>query len=389
MRIAITNPTNWPYLRRGLERFINELAAYLAGRGHEVTIITGKAGKTQVVFERGYTTIYCRRLWHPSFMKIGLLEIYTFFFRALERLLRGRYDLVFCCTFMDGLAAQVARYITRTPYTFTCFAQPPKVKHYRSLTTRGALFKRTILGADAFISISNYVSDYFRQRWGIPSLVQMLPVDLERFQPAQRPAGSPPTILCAAALDDPRKGGRILMRAFNRLKDKRPDLRLQIAWSLKPELQSEFTNLVSPRWRSDVHFLGTDVDLPRLFSEASVSVLPSLWESLGLVVLESLAAGTPVVCTRDGALPEIVRDPAIGRLFDPGPDTVYEPTNLEGLVQALDEALDLSRLPETSANCRAYVQQFGWERLGPVWEELLLKIAQKGAPAPLTVECRG
>jgi len=106
------------------------------------------------------------------------------------------------------------------------------------------------------------------------------------------------------------------MRAFDRLKDKRPDLVLQIAWTLKPDLQDELISLVSPRWRSDVHFLGTNVDLPKLFASASVSVLPSLWESQGLVVLESLAAGTPVVVTRDGALPEIVTDLSVGRLFD-------------------------------------------------------------------------
>jgi glycosyltransferase involved in cell wall biosynthesis len=131
------------------------------------------------------------------------------------------------------------------------------------------------------------------------------------------------------------------------------------------------------------------VDLPKLFASASVSVLPSLWESQGLVVLESLAAGTPVVVTRDGALPEIVTDLSVGRLFDPGSDTVYEPTNLDGLVQALDEALDLGLLPETAGNCRKYAEQFGWEQLGPRWEDLLRRVARKNDGAAVTVECRG
>lgn len=375
MRIAITNPTYWPYLRRGIERFIADFASYLARRGHEVTIITGKAGKTEIVNRDGVKIIYSRRIWHPWLMKLGILEIYTFFFTALARLLRGRYDVVFTCTFMDGFAAQLARHISGTPYIFTCFAQPPKVQHYRSLTTNGRIFRRTITGANAFVSISDYVSDYFKQRWGLESLVQLLPIDTGRFQPVERPAGMPPTILCAAALDDPRKGGRILMRAFDRLKSKRPDVQLQIAWTLKSELRDEFIQLVSPQWRGDVHFLGTDVNLPQLFACASISVLPSLWESQGLVVLESLAAGTPVVCTRDGALSEVLTDESIGRLFDPGQDTVYEPTNLEGLTQALDEALDLSLQPETSANCRAHAEQYGWERRGPYWEDLLRVVA--------------
>ena len=96
----------------------------------------------------------------------------------------------------------------------------------------------------------------------------------------------------------------------------------------------------------------------------------------------------PVVCTRDGALAEVLTDPSIGRLFDPGPDTVYEPTNLEGLVQALDEALDLSVLPETSQNCRSHAEQYGWEQRGPYWEDLLREVSRKAGGAPGTVECR-
>jgi glycosyltransferase involved in cell wall biosynthesis len=245
------------------------------------------------------------------------------------------------------------------------------------------------LGADAFLTITQYVREYFKERWGIDSTVQPVPVDTNRFQLMERPAGGRPTVLCAAALDDPRKGGRILMRAFDRLKHKRPELDLQIAWTLKPELREELSNLVSPAWRKDVHFLGTEVDLAQLFASASVSVLPSLWESQGLVVLESLASGTPVVCTRDGALPEIVSDPSIGRLFDPGPDTIYEPTNLDGLVKALDEALDLSTLPETSRNCRAHAEQFSWKQRGPRWENVLRQASQNRDDAVAGLECRG
>lgn len=389
MRIAITNPTTWPYLKRGVERFINELAYYLAEQGHEVTIIAGKPGRTEVVVDRGYTTIYARRLWHPALQKVGILEFHAFFFQALARLLRRRYDVIFCCTFMDGFAAKLARSITGTPYVFTCFALPPKVQHFRSLTMKGAIFKRTVFGADAFLTISRYVSDYFKQRWEIDSIVQPLPVDTTRFHAVKRSSDAPPVILCAAALNDPRKGGRILMRAFDRLKSRRPNLQLQIAWTLRPDLLREFTSLVSPQWRNDIHFLGTEVDLPALFARASVSVLPSLWEAQGLVVLESLASGTPVVCTRDGALPEVLTDPSVGRLFDPGPNTVYEPTNLDGLVQALDEALDLCLLPETSARCRAFAEQFSWERLGPFWEDLFRKLNRTPADSAATVACRG
>ena len=80
------------------------------------------------------------------------------------------------------------------------------------------------------------------------------------------------------------------------------------------------------------------------------------------------------------------RDAEVGRLFDPGPDTLYEPTNLEGLVQALDEALDLSALPETSRKCRAYAEQFGWEGQGARWEDLLYRVSRKARSAAFAMD---
>ncbi len=61
-------------------------------------------------------------------------------------------------------------------------------------------------------------------------------------------------------------------------------------------------------------------------------MLPSVDEAFGLVLVESLAAGTPVVAARSGACPEIVTDDAIGRLF--------EPDDADDLARAMGEAID-------------------------------------------------
>ena len=72
-----------------------------------------------------------------------------------------------------------------------------------------------------------------------------------------------------------------------------------------------------------------DADLPALHRRAAVLALPSVErtcygrairvsELLGLVVLEAMASGTPVVCSRLGGLPEIVRDGETGFLVEPG-----------------------------------------------------------------------
>ena len=95
-----------------------------------------------------------------------------------------------------------------------------------------------------------------------------------------------------------------------------------------------------------------------------------------MVVVESLATGTPVVGTRDGAIPEILNSPEIGRLFDPGEDAQVEPTNLDGLVQALREALELSRDPATAAHCRKRAEELSWKVHGPRFEDLFQQLAE-------------
>jgi glycosyltransferase involved in cell wall biosynthesis len=364
-----------------VERFINELAVFLAGRGHDVTVVCGKPGRTEIVRRDGFTTIYCRRLWHPALSRLGLLEFHAFFVPAFFRLLRGRYDVALCCTFMDGFAAQLCRSALGMPYVFAYLTVPPPVRHFRSLSLKGAVHGRAVRGADAVVSLSRYVQEYCRGRWGVPSVVLPVPVDLEKWRSRDRAPAPRPTLLCAAALDDPRKGGRLLLRAFELLKQRRPDVTLQLAWAVSPELQKSLLDLVSPAARGDVEFLGTAVDLQALFARAWVSVLPSLQEAQGMVLVESLAAGMSVVGTRDGALPEIITDARIGRLFDPGPTAGLEPTNVEGLARALEEALDLSRRPETVEHCRRRAMDYSWETVGLGWEQVLRGAALAGVGA--------
>ena len=379
MRIALTNPTNWPYVRRGVERFCNDLAGYLARRGHRVTLVCAKPGRRER-FDTTYTTVLHRRLWHPALGRMGILEFHPFGVTALGHLLRGSYDVVMSCTFMDAYAACLARHVTDVPCVFWVNGLTHRIRYVRSVSLRGAVFGRAVRAADEVIALSNYMQQDLQRRFGRCGTRIPVPVDVDTFRVCRQRDHERPIILCAAALDDERKGGRFLMKAFNRLKEKCPRAILRLSCTMGRETRSALLACLSPRWTQDVEFLGPGrlADVPGIFGSAAISVLPSRWEPFGLVLIESLATGTPVVATRDGAIPEVVDDPRVSRLFDPGSEGTVEPNNVDGFVQAMLEALELSRERDTVDRCRAHAEQFGWDAIGPRFAELLETVARRG-----------
>jgi phosphatidyl-myo-inositol alpha-mannosyltransferase len=376
MRIAITHPTTFSRVRRGTERLAQEGAIFMAQRGHEVTFIACKPGPAEKVNECGFLFDYHRRWWHPALARIGFLEHHGFLGSSFWKLLRERFDLVHSYSFTDGYAATLARAITGVPNVLTVNAIPPKAPYVRSLTLGGAVFKRAVRQSDEVVVFSRYVNEYCVNRWGRTCVEIPAPVDLERFPLCRERNLERPIILCTAALDDARKGGRVLMSAFNRVKAVRPEVVMQISCSIAGEKLHDLLQLVNPQWRRDVEFLGLgrSEDLPALYGRAAVSVLPSLWEAFGMVVVESMATGTPAVGTRSGALPEIISNQEVGFLFDPGPIEEAGPSNDEGLAEALLRGLDLSRHAETPERCRLHAEQFSWKTCAPRLEAIYQRL---------------
>jgi len=70
--------------------------------------------------------------------------------------------------------------------------------------------------------------------------------------------------------------------------------------------------------RESVTLLGWRSDIPEIFADCDIFALSSDWEGLGIVLLEAMAAGRPIIATRVGGVPEIVEDGATGILVAPG-----------------------------------------------------------------------
>jgi glycosyltransferase involved in cell wall biosynthesis len=351
---------------------MNEMAAYLTGRGHEVTIITSHDGPKAIDKANGYVAEYHRSVWKSWMARCGVLDFHVFPLTTLRRLLFSKFDIVHTFNFTDTLAACLCRRLTGTPVLLHLNTIPAPVAYRRSLTTGGALLRRAIELADETLTISRLQQTYFQDRFGRAGQRIEAPVDLHKFRLSTDRDGVHPILLCASALEDRRKGGRLLMRAFNRVKQANSQVRLELCHPASKELRQELLELVEERWQTDIKFLaeGDDTDLSGIYGRASALVLPSLWEAFPMVVIEALATGTPVAGTRDGGIAELLSDPRLGRTFEPGPPDAAEPSNVDGLVQAILEVLDLSRRPDTAQHCREFSKQFSWDVLGPKYEIL-------------------
>ncbi len=110
-----------------------------------------------------------------------------------------------------------------------------------------------------------------------------------------------------------RKGYRYLIEAISKLPEQNVKIAGEGPERAKLEKLIKNLNLVNR-----VELLGYRDDITKLMSEAEVFVLPSLKEAFGLVILEAMQAGTPVISTRAGGVPEIITNGENGLLVEAG-----------------------------------------------------------------------
>ncbi len=122
----------------------------------------------------------------------------------------------------------------------------------------------------------------------------------------------------------PQKDHAGLLEAACLLRDEHPRLRwLWVGGDPRGDLQKRMERSVAERGMTDrVLFAGIRRDIPALMAASDLFVMPSNWEGLGLVYLEAMATGLPVVANRVSGVPEVVVDGITGILVErgrPGP----------------------------------------------------------------------
>jgi glycosyltransferase involved in cell wall biosynthesis len=225
--------------------------------------------------------------------------------------------------------------------------------------------------ADRIVVPSAYSAGVASRVYGAPPAKLTVipePIDLSewrvRLERATKRSSVRPTVLCVARMY-PRKRLGDLLHAAVRLRARVPDVEIRIVGR-----GPEFSRLRALAARLDlagtVVFLGDVIarDLAVEYGNAHCFCLPSVQEGFGIVFVEAMAAGLPVVACRAAAVPEVVEHGRTGILVSPErPDELAE-----ALERVLKEE-DLRR--ELGAAGTKRVEAFDAQRIALEWERVL------------------
>jgi glycosyltransferase involved in cell wall biosynthesis len=178
---------------------------------------------------------------------------------------------------------------------------------------------RTIASlADVQIAISTGLAGYLGEKEGFdPASFEVVHYGIEAGPPPP-PLPAAPRLAIVGRLI-PIKGHEVLLRALAGARERLPDLTLEIAGEgpLEPELRATVARLGLD---AAVTFLGRVAPVAPVLERAEIVVVPSFGEGFGMVALEAMERGRPVIASNAGGLPEIVGDGRAGLLVPPGDD---------------------------------------------------------------------
>lgn len=229
-----------------------------------------------------------------------------------------------------------------------------------------AVLRRTVAFALARADLMRAVSEATRvqlARWApsLPQVVFPAWTNLEVFltqvgRDEQRRA----EIIFAGSVV-PVKGVHVLLRAFAALAVDFPSIRLRI---IGPQSDRRYLAALQEQAhqlgvRERITFDGpvSQQVLARRLAEGQIVVAPSLSEGLGRVVLEAMAAGTPVIASRVGGIPELIVDGETGLLVPPD-DAVVLATRMRYVLEHPDEAEAMARRARAEASRRFTTEDY-------------------------------
>ena len=294
-------------------------------------------------------------------------------------LVREEVDLVHTHSYRPNLQGRLAALTLRDTGTRI-------VAHYHSAhddkrEAEGTLTleRRLTAATDRVIACSRATGDHVAELLGVPpDRLTVVPnaVDVERFAGADRAAaraalgisGERPVVALVGRIDE-QKGQDDYVRAAPMVRAAHPDaLLLLVGSTAKDDVSAPVRDLIRAEGVEDVvRFTGYLDDMPGLYAAIDVLAAPSRSEGFGLMLVEAMAAGVPIVASAAGAIPEVVGE---------GPALLIAPRDPAALAAAIVRVLDdRAAAAAMAAAGRERARAFSWERsaatLEGVYDEVL------------------
>ncbi|PYM33302.1 MAG: asparagine synthase (glutamine-hydrolyzing) [Candidatus Rokuibacteriota bacterium] len=401
LRILMVSDVSPARPEGGAERMLREQASRLAALGHRVRVVSrAHADGGQAPLDLAGVHVRHFPMDHRSVAGFVRTSILAARRATSADLAESPADVLHLYQPLAGYGALLSPAARRLPMLYTFHSPAPleyRARHGMTRRHRGGLaggfgaaalwlVERACLRRARLIHVlSDFSAGQLETLYRIPpERIVKIPgaVELERFRPAadraavRRALGLPegrPLLLTVRNLER-RMGLDLLLRAMARVKARVPEALLLLggAGSLRGELEALGASLGLD---GHVRFLGfiPDRTLPAFYQAADVFVLPTReLEGFGLVTVEALACGTPVLGTRVGATPEILAPLSPSLIFRGlAPETLAD--DLTGLLERLTDPADAARL---RAECRRHAEaHYGWDRAIAALAEALERVA--------------
>lgn len=374
----------------GVPEHVHNLSREMAARGHEVTVLTSLApfGMKRVARRidaenrevHGYRTVRMG-VSMPVYGNgsIARVSVGPGLKQRVARALRGM-DVVHAQGLAPPTLTLWALRVAMAPVLVGTFHTYFEGRHY-GYTHFLAYARNTLERTDRLIAVSEPCITAVRPYFPDASF-QVIPngVDTELYRPLRhdeaRPAG-PPRILFMGRFD-PRNGLDTMLEAARILQDEGRDFVLQVVGDgpLRPVYHRQARGLGI--W-DRIEWLGLlDKERPRLYREATVFACPCVLASFGVVLLEAMASGTPIVCADNIGFRQVIRDGAPGRFAAPG-----DAGELAAGIGALLDDAELRR--DWAGRGRAIaVESYSWREIARRVEDVYREIADAKRGRPVT-----
>ena len=341
-RVAIISVHGCPMARLGsrdtggMNVYVRQVAQQLSDRGIQVDVYTRdhEPDDPQVVALGERARVIHLKAGPYSDRKEDLPGRLPEFVRGLLDYTRQHglsYDVIHSHYWLSGRVGNVLARHWRAPHVAT-FHTLAEVKlraraGEREPEARAAGERRVIASADRVVAFSEHERDAVARLYKAgKDSIEIIPcgVDVDRFRPmdgeqVKKQLGLQNSkVALFVGRIEPLKGVDILLKAVAQLEQPQGVRTLIIGGDSEGDGEMERLKALTGELgvTSQVSFLGRveQQELPAYYNAADVCVVPSWYESFGLVALESMACGTPVIASRVGGLPTIVKDGITGYL---------------------------------------------------------------------------